>query len=84
MNEFVFTSMRPVFVCFLEEVEDTKKTFRNYLTFNARGKNNIYLVVEHEIEYWESIISTQSVGKNVLISDKLPSFCALLSVYCIL
>ena len=32
-NEFVFTTMRRVFVCFLEEIEDTKKTFRNYLTF---------------------------------------------------
>ena len=28
-NEFVFTTMRHVFVCFLEEIEDTKKTFRN-------------------------------------------------------
>ena len=28
-NEFVFTTMRCVFVCFLEEIEDTKKTFRN-------------------------------------------------------
>ena len=27
MNEFVFTTMRRVFVCFLEEIEDTKKTF---------------------------------------------------------
>ena len=25
MNEFVFTTMRTVFVCFLEEIEDTKK-----------------------------------------------------------
>ena len=33
-NEFVFTTMRRVFVCFLEEIEDTKKTFRNYLTFS--------------------------------------------------
>ena len=24
-NEFVFTTMRRVFVCFLEEIEDTKK-----------------------------------------------------------
>ena len=32
-NEFVFTSMRRFFVRFLEEIEDTKKTFRNYLTF---------------------------------------------------
>ena len=27
MNEFVFTSMGCVFVRFLEEIEDTKKTF---------------------------------------------------------
>ena len=33
-NEFVFTTMRCVFVRFLEEIEDTKKTFRNYLTFS--------------------------------------------------
>ena len=33
-NEFVFTSMRRVFVRFLEEIEDSKKAFRNYLTFN--------------------------------------------------
>ena len=28
-NEFVFTTMRRAFVRFLEEIEDTKKTFRN-------------------------------------------------------
>ena len=28
-NEFVFTTMRRVFVRFLEEIEDTKKAFRN-------------------------------------------------------
>ena len=28
-NEFIFTTMRRVFVHFLEEIEDTKKTFRN-------------------------------------------------------
>ena len=32
-NEFIFTTMQRVFVRFLEEIEDTKKTFRNYLTF---------------------------------------------------
>ena len=26
-NEFVFTTMRRVFVCFLEEIEDTPKPF---------------------------------------------------------
>ena len=28
-NEFVFTTMGYVFIRFLEEIEDTKKTFRN-------------------------------------------------------
>ena len=34
-NEFVFTSMRRVFIRFLEEIEDSKKTFWNYLTFSC-------------------------------------------------
>ena len=29
MNEFVFTTMRRVFVRFLGEIEDSKKTFQN-------------------------------------------------------
>ena len=33
-NEFVFTSMRRVFVRFFEESLARKKTFRDYLTFN--------------------------------------------------
>ena len=33
MNKFNFTTCRLVFVRFLEESEDTKKTFWNYLTF---------------------------------------------------
>ena len=33
-NEFVFTNMRCVFVPFLEEIEDSKKAFRNYLTIS--------------------------------------------------
>ena len=32
-NEFVFTSMRRVFVRFFEESSARKKTFRDYLTF---------------------------------------------------
>ena len=40
MNLF-FTSMRRVFVCFFEEIEDSKKAYRNYLTFN--GQKIIYL-----------------------------------------
>ena len=34
-NEFIFFSMRPVFVRFLEEIEDSKEAFRNYLTFSS-------------------------------------------------
>ena len=33
-NEFVFTTMLCVFVCFLEEIEDSKKAFRNHVTFS--------------------------------------------------
>ena len=40
MNEFIFTTMRRVFVRFLEEIEDTKKTFRNYLTFTIKTLHN--------------------------------------------
>ena len=29
MNEFVFTTLQRVFICFMEEIEDTKKAFRN-------------------------------------------------------
>ena len=34
-NEFVFTTMRRVFLGFLEEIEDAKQAFRNYLTFST-------------------------------------------------
>ena len=34
-NEFVFTTMRCIFVPFLEEIEGIQKTFRNYLTFSC-------------------------------------------------
>ena len=39
-NEFVFTTTRHVSVRFLEEIEDTKKTFRNYLTFSKKNLRN--------------------------------------------
>ena len=42
-NQFVFTSMRRVFVRFFEESSSRKKTFRDYLTFkhalDQRGLN---------------------------------------------
>ena len=43
-NELFFTTMRRLFVRFLEEIEDTKKTFRNYLTFRfCQNKSWIHL-----------------------------------------
>ena len=35
MNEFVLTTTMNLFVRFLGEFEDTKKSFRNYLTFSS-------------------------------------------------
>ena len=40
MNKFVFTTMRCVFLRFLEEIEDTKKAFRNHLTL--RNQKSVY------------------------------------------
>ena len=46
-NEFVFTTMRRFFVRFLEEIEDSKKAFRNYLTFKVFEKISICLNLKH-------------------------------------
>ena len=48
MNEFYFTTMKPQvdlfsFV-FLEEIEDTKKTFQNYLTFTGYSGANMMII----------------------------------------
>ena len=43
MNEFVFASMQRVFVCFLDEIEDSKEAFRNYLTFPYNCCCQIYI-----------------------------------------
>ena len=48
-NEFVFTTMRCVFVRFLEEIENTKKSFQNYITFN---KLITYLYFSEWKSFW--------------------------------
>ena len=53
MNEFISTTMRRVFFCFLEEIEDSKKAFRNYLTF--RDYLNIYLVLSFTYMQFQNI-----------------------------
>ena len=62
-TKYYETSGRLVFVRFLEEIEDTKKTFRNYLTFRQRkqvlpdGKIGCrILMVSHKIIYQRCLI----------------------------
>ena len=50
-NEFIFTSMQCVFVRFLEEIEDSKKTFRNYLTFSSSLGCIMYIRVNSRFEF---------------------------------
>jgi hypothetical protein len=38
-NGLVFSTMQRFFVRFLEEIEDSKKAFRNHLTFSTNTKN---------------------------------------------
>ena len=45
-NEFVFTTTTNLFVCFLGEFEDIKKSFRNYLTFSRTIHSNIERTVQ--------------------------------------
>ena len=49
-NEFVFTSMRRVFVHFFEESLARKKTFRDYLTFNQSMKSALTLNTQNFVE----------------------------------
>ena len=45
-NEFVFTRVRCVFVRFLEEIEDSKRAFRNHLTYSwAIFKDCIFVLL---------------------------------------
>ena len=49
-NKFDITTSRLVFVCFLEESEDTKKIFRNELTFRNQ---------KAEVESWIASTATE-------------------------
>ena len=42
--EFFFTSMRRVFICFLEEIEGSKEAFRNFLTFSQKTARRFFQV----------------------------------------
>ena len=49
-NEFVFTSMRRVFVGFSEESSARKKTFRDYLTFTVKKNLCIFLESPYQVD----------------------------------
>ena len=51
--------MRRVFVCFLEEIEDTKKTFRKYLTFKGKEK----LCSKKNMTEIRNILDPDCIGK---------------------
>ena len=63
-NEFVFTTMRRVFVRFLEEIEDSKKAFRNYLTFS------IHTFFIWYIRYHCILYCLQFLGQFTIYSKK--------------
>ena len=48
-NEFVFTSMRRVFVHFLEESSARKKQFRDYLTFSSEGFQQHFSIISKSV-----------------------------------
>ena len=66
-NEFVFTTMRCVLVPFLEEIEDTRKTFQNCLTIilllfcNYFMCNSLYHLVWPQ---WRSFADVSQQGKG--------------------
>ena len=47
-NEFIFTSMWHVFIRFLEEIEDTSKSFQNNLTFSYFIYNRLLIDLKHQ------------------------------------
>ena len=68
-NEFIFTTMRRVFVRFLEEIEDTKKiTFQNYLAFKER---TFGLQILERFSYLRTRILDVNLGKKNVISWNL-------------
>ena len=65
--------MRRVFVCFLEEIEDTKKNFRNYLTFKNKlaDRNFRFQSILSQFSYPDVILIQHLVLKLGFIWMKL-------------
>ena len=63
-NEFVFTTTTNLFICFLGEFEDTKKSFRNYLTFNYNRSCKFVLQDRNSISICTLIITSNHLERN--------------------
>ena len=63
--------MRRVLVRFLEEIEDFKKTFRNYLTFSTSVKSLIEIwschVLEHLVIQFHRFYKRHSIIQSDLL-----------------
>ena len=55
--------MRRVFVRFLEEIEETKMTFRNYLTFSLAGCQIIPIDLNFHLQKCLEIFDKNSADK---------------------
>ena len=56
MNEFVFSSMRHVFVHFFDKIEDSKKAFRKYLTIEIPKKEENQRKIPMQLQNKVSLI----------------------------
>ena len=54
--------MRRVFLCFLEEIEDSKKALRNYLTFIMQA---IQCTSSGELQYFGVVKCTKTTSVRV-------------------
>ena len=70
MNEIVFTAMQRVFFRFLEEIEDTKKTFRNYLIFRKMEKGRTFTTNEKK---WSNYLQLKSYVNNTPVKTAIYS-----------
>ena len=73
-NEFVFTSMRRVFVRFLGESSARKKTFRDYLTFSmffCSQNETISLSAKIEVIVWVANVCVVCIKADYFSESKL-------------
>ena len=74
-NEFVFTTMRSVFIRFLEEIECTKKTFKITWPLGINGfdlKINGIIYLTQKI--WKNLNHVSFFGISNLSAQPIPSY----------